>query len=77
MRIEEISVSLSDRESRIAELEAMFSQPDRFDGPAHLVSAGEEYGALKEEAGLLWEEWERLSLEAEAVDSRLEGLGVR
>ena len=77
MRIEEVSVSLSDRESRIAELEAMFSQPDRFDGPAHLASAGEEYRALKEEAGLLWEEWERLSLAAEAVAGRLEGLEVR
>ncbi len=77
MRIEEVGASLSDRESRITELEAMFSQPDRFDGPAHLVSAGEEYGVLKQEEGLLWEEWERLSLEAEAVDGRLEGLGVR
>ncbi len=77
MRIEELGASLSDRESRIAELEAMFSQPDRFDGPAHLASAGEEYGALKEEARRLWEEWERLSLEAEDVDGRLEGLGVR
>ncbi|MDE2836804.1 MAG: hypothetical protein OXL97_04755 [Chloroflexota bacterium] len=76
MRIEELNASLSDRESRIAELEAMFSQPDRFDGPAHLASAGEEYGVLKEEAGLLWEEWERLSLEAEDVESRLEALGV-
>ena len=72
MRIEEVGASLSGRESRIAELEAMFSQPDRFDGPAHLASAGEEYGALKEEAGLLWEEWERLSLEAEAVDGKIE-----
>ena len=74
LRIEEVGVSLSGRESRITELEAMFSQPDRFDGPAHLASAGEEYGVLKEEARLLWEEWERLSLEAEDVESRLEGL---
>ena len=76
MRIEELSVSLSERESRITELEAMFSQPDRFEGPARMALAGEEYGALKEEAGTLWEEWERLSLEAEDVEGRLEGLGV-
>ncbi len=76
MRIEELSVSLSERESRITELEAMFSQPDRFEGPGHMASAGEEYGALKEEAGTLWEEWERLSLEAEDVEGRLEGLAV-
>ena len=76
MQIEGINVSLSEREDRITALEAMFSQPDRFEGPAHLASAGEQYQALKEEAGALWEEWERLSLEADSVDSKLEGLQV-
>ena len=71
MRIEEIDVSLSERESRITELEAMFSQPDQSDGPAHFASAGEEYRVLKEEAGSLWDEWERLSLEAEDIDGKL------
>ena len=75
-QIEEINVSLSAREDRIAALEAMFSQPDRFDGPAHIASAGEQYRALKEEARSLWEEWERLSLQAEDIDSKLEGLQV-
>ena len=74
MRIEEIDVSLSGREARITELEAMFSQPDQSDGPAHFASAGEEYRVLKEETESLWEEWERLSLEAEDIDSRLAGL---
>ncbi len=77
MRLEELNVSLSDREARITELEAMFSQPDRFDGPAHLAAAGEEYRVLKEEAAAFWEEWERLTLEAEDVEGRLEGLGDR
>ncbi len=71
IRIEEIDASLSERESRITELEAMFSQPDQSDGPAHFASAGEEYRVLKEEAGSLWEEWERLSLEAEDIDGKL------
>ncbi len=71
IRIEEIDVSLSDREARIAELEAMFSQPDKSLGPAQFASAGEEYRVLKEETGSLWEEWERLSLEAENVGSEL------
>ena len=74
MQIEEINVSLSDREARITALETMFSQPDQFDGPAQLASAGEQYRVLKEEAGSLWEEWERLSLEADDIDSQLEGL---
>ena len=71
VRIEEIDVLLSDREARVTELEAMFSQPDKSLGPAQFASAGEEYRVLKEETGSLWEEWERLSLEAENVDSEL------
>ena len=76
MRIEEIDVSLSDREARITELETMFSQPDQADGPAHLASAGEEYCVLKEEVQSLWDEWERLALEAETIDSKLAALKV-
>ena len=74
MRINEISVSLSARESRIADLEAMFSEPDQFGDPIQLTSSAEQYAALKGEEESLWEEWERLSLEAEAIDSQLEGL---
>ena len=76
MRIDEINVSLSDREARITELETMFSQPDQSDGPAHFASAGEEYSVLKEEVQSLWEEWERLALEAENIDSKLTALNV-
>ena len=71
VRIEEIDVLLSDREARVTELEAMFSQPDKSLGPAQFASAGEEYRVLKEETGSLWEEWERLSLESESVGSEL------
>ena len=70
-RIEEINASLSGYETRIAELEDMFSRPSHFDGPAQLASAGERYRELKEESGSLWEEWERLSLEAENIDVKL------
>ena len=67
-------MSLSDREGRIAELETMFSSPDQFDDPDELVSASEQYALLKSEAESLWDEWERLSLESEDIDSRLEAL---
>ena len=70
-RIEEINASLSGYETHIAELEAMFSKPSHFEGPTQLASAGERYRVLKEEAGALWEEWERLSLEAESIDVKL------
>ena len=73
-RIDEINASLSGYEAHIAELEAKFSQPGQFDGPAQLALAGERYAVLKEQAGSLWEEWERLSAEAENINTRLEEL---
>ena len=71
MRIEDINVSLVDREARIAELEAVFSNPDQFAEPAQIAALGEQYRVLKEEAQSLWEEWETLSLDAESIDSQL------
>ena len=73
-RIEKITVSLSDHEARIAELEALFSSPDLFDDRTQIAASGEQYRVLKEEAQSLWQEWERLSLEAENVGSKLTGL---
>ena len=74
MQIENINVSLVDHETRIAELEAMFSSPDLFDEPTQIVSSGEQYRVLTEEVQSLWDEWERLALEAENVDSKLTAL---
>ena len=74
MQIENINVSLVDHETRIAELEAMFSSPDLFDEPTQIVSSGEQYRVLKEEVQSLWDEWERLALETENVDSKLTAL---
>ena len=71
VRIESIYVSLADNEARIAELEAMFSNPGQLDEPAQLAASGEQYRVLKEEAESLWEEWERLSLEAQTIGSKL------
>ena len=52
----------------------MFSNPDLFDDPVQIVASGEQYRVLKEETQSLWEEWERLSLQAESVGSELAGL---
>ena len=71
IRIENITASLADREERVTELEAMFSSPDLFDEPAQIGALGEQYRVLKEEAQSLWGEWERLSLEAENIGSKL------
>ena len=72
--IENINVSLVGHETRIAELEAMFSSPDLFDEPTQIASSAEQYRVLKEEVQSLWDEWERLTLEAEDVDSKLADL---
>ena len=73
MRIAEIDARLVDHEARMVGLETMFSSPDQFDDAAQLAASGEQYRVLKEEAQSLWEEWERLSLEAESIDNRLRG----
>ena len=70
-QLERVSVSLTDHEARIGELEAMFSNPDLFDDPSKITASGEEYRLLKEETKSLWEEWERLSLASESVVGKL------
>ncbi len=70
-RIEEINTSLADNEARIAKLEVMFSKPEQFEGPTQIAASGEQYRVLKEETQSLWDEWERLSMEAEHIDSKL------
>ena len=75
-RIEELNNSLAEREARIAELEAMFAMPDRFDEPDQIAASGQQYHALKEETQALWEEWERLSTQAENIDSELAAMGT-
>ena len=72
--IEKINGSLADHEARMAELEAKFSNPDLFDEPDQIAASGEQYRVLKEETDSLWEEWARLSLEAETIGSKLTGL---
>ena len=72
--IEKINCSLANHEARMAELEAKFSNPDLFDEPDQIAASGEQYRVLKEETDSLWEEWARLSLEAETIGSKLTGL---
>ena len=71
MRIEEIDATLKAQEASIGQLESLFSSPDQYEDAAQLATSGEQYRVLKRETQSLWEEWERLSLEAEGIDSRL------
>ena len=70
-RIDEIGAAISERESRSAQLEAMFAAPEQFDDRGQLEASGEQYRMIKEEEQTLWDEWERLSLEAEDIDRQL------
>ena len=70
-RIDEIGTAISERESISAELEAMFADPERFDDLSQIEATSERYRILKDEEQCLWDEWERLSLEAEDVERRL------
>ena len=73
-RIDEIGAAITEREARSSELEAMFANPEQFEDRAQLETSGERYRILKAEEQSLWDEWERLSLEAEDVDRTLMAL---
>ena len=76
-RIDKISAAIAEREALTSELEAMFANPDRIDYRTQLEESGKRYRTLKEEQKSLWDEWERLSLEAEDVDRTLVELNAR
>ena len=73
-RIDEIGAAITEREAVTSELEAMFANPEQFDDRSQLEDTGQRYQMLKEEEQSLWDEWERLSLEAEDVDRTLVAL---
>ena len=76
IRIDEIGAAIAERETLSAELEAMFADPEQAGKWAQLEASGERYRILKEEEQSLWDEWERLSLEAEDVERKLAELKV-
>ena len=70
-RIDEIGGAIAEREAQTSELEAMFSNPELFADRSQIESSAERYRVLKEEEQSLWDEWERLTLEAEDVERML------
>ena len=71
MRIDEIGAAITEREAVTSELETMFANPEQFEDRTQLEDTGQRYRLLKEEEQSLWDEWERLSREAEDVDRTL------
>jgi len=76
VRVDAVNATLETHGVRIAQLEALFSNPGQFENSAQLATSGEEYRALKSKEQSLWEEWEKLALEAETVNSRIEELNA-
>ena len=72
--IEKIDSALFDHETKITKMEELFSDPDLIEDKAQLVTLGEQYEELKGKIQSLWEEWEKLSLDAERVDFQLRDL---
>ena len=70
-RIDEIGDAITEREALASELEVMFANPDRFEDRTQMEASGERYQTLKDEEQSLWEEWERLSMEAEELGRTL------
>ena len=73
-RVDVVNTTLEAHLARIAKMEALFSNPGRFENAAQLATSGEQYRVLKGEEQSLWEEWERLTLEAETVGRKLDEL---
>ncbi len=74
LQIDEVTANLADKETQIAALEAMFASPEQFGDATQIADSAEEYRVLKEEEQSCWQEWERLSLEAEIIDGQLSAL---
>ena len=73
-RVKEIDDKLETYPAQFAELETLFSNPEKFKSSDHLASSGEKYQALKDEEESLWKEWEQLALESESVDHKISEL---
>ena len=72
-RIDKISAAIAEREALTSELEAFFADPERIDYQTKLEESGKRYRTLQEEQKSLWEEWERVSLEAEECGADVGG----
>jgi ATP-binding cassette subfamily F protein 3 len=73
-RIGEVNNDLAKYESRISQMESMFSNPSQIGNPSQLTTLGEQYRVLKSESQGLWEEWERLLLDGESIEAQLKNL---
>ena len=77
IRIGEIDAKLMTQGAQIKRLEDLFSSPNQFKDTTQMATSGEQYRVLKKETLSLWEEWEKLSSEAEEVKIQLGQLNAK
>ena len=70
-QIERTTQTITTNESRITELETLFSNPNLYDDPTQVSTTTREYHTLKSETTSLWNQWESLAAEAEKVEDEL------
>ena len=70
-RIKTLDGLLVSQEAKLAQLEALFSEPSNYREVKSFQASASEYKLLKAETSLLWEEWETLSIKCEQINSSL------
>jgi len=68
-RITEIEQEMAANTARIAEIEAMMTDPAHYKDSANVVAVNREYATLKEKVARLTAEWEGLMSEGERIDA--------
>jgi ATP-binding cassette, subfamily F, member 3 len=71
-RITEIELELADLEEEFKALESYFATPESYGDVAELTTSTKRHHELKQLIPLLAEEWEKLSLEAQRLQSEFE-----
>jgi len=66
-RIAEIESGVSKSTKRLAEIEALFAEPEHYKDSQRVIELQQEYGKLKEFTKTLTGEWDRLTAEAERM----------
>jgi ATP-binding cassette subfamily F protein 3 len=67
-RIAEIEREVAKHTGRVADIEAMFADPNHYKDGQKVVETNLEYQAIKKSIGSLTVEWDRLTAEAEKVE---------
>lgn len=75
-RIKVIEEKLAELEAQVTGFEAVFANPDHYRDGAQVTDTVQKHDALKEEIGILAQEWETLSVAMERLGKETEALSL-